>query len=118
MIGAPYRKRDALVALAVGAIIAFALNIWFNAVAKPETIDSYLWLARLQEPGAQVGERLIHPLYRAVGYPWNVRIAVLFGYGTLVVLWTALVLSVMGFGRLTISVLKRRSGSYPGGRSA
>src|SRR5687768_8872144 len=88
MIGLSFREREALIAFAIGSVIAFGLNIWFNAVAKPESIDSYLWLARLQEPGTQVGERIVRSLYPVVGHSWNVYLAIPCAYGVLIVLWT------------------------------
>lgn len=104
MTSPSFRRRGALIALGVGSFITFALNIWFNAVAQPETIGSYLWLARLQEPGAQVGEKLARSLYPVVGYPWNVHLALPCAYGVLIVLWTIAVLVVIGLCRLTASL--------------
>ncbi len=106
MIGPSFHKRDAVIALAIGPLTAFGLNIWFNAVAKPETIDGYLWLARLQEPGAPVGERLARFLYPTVGYPWNVSVAVPCAYGVLIVLWMVVVFALIGLGRLMASAYK------------
>src|SRR4051812_7530130 len=100
----PFRRRDALAACAAGVILAFALNIWFNFVARPDTIDRYMWLAWLQEPGAQFGEWLARFLYQRVGYPWNVRWAVLCGYAVLIVMWTLVVFVAIGFCRLTAAI--------------
>src|SRR5687768_8406552 len=91
MIGPFFRKREALIALEIGSVIAVALNIWFNIVYSLETIDSYDWLARLQEPGIQAGEKITHSLYPLVGYPWNVRLAVPCAYGILIVLWSLVI---------------------------
>ena len=109
MIGPSFRRRDVLIALGVGSFIAFALNIWFNAVAQPETIGDYIWLARLQEPGAQVGEKLARFLYSVVGYPWNVRLAIPCAYGVLIVLWMIVVLIMIALCRLTASLHKALS---------
>ena len=99
------RKRDLFVALTVGSVIPIGLNIWFNAVAKPETIDSYLWLSRLQEPGAYVGERVAWSLYPRIGYPWNVRVAVPCGYAVLVLMWTVLTAALLYLGRFAASAV-------------
>jgi len=108
MIGLRFRKRDALVALAVGSVIAFGLNFWFNAVATPEKIDSYLWRAYLQEPGGILAERLGRFLYSVVAYPWNVRLAVPCGYAVLVSMWTGLALAVITLGRITLGHKQQR----------
>src|ERR1035441_6170021 len=100
MIGISFRKRDALIALAFGTVIAFGLNIWYNVAATPpKNIDSYLWLARLQEPGAKVGDKIVWFLYPVVGYPWNVRVAVPCGYGVLILLWTLAAFALGNVGR-------------------
>ena len=65
MIRISYRRRDVWLAFPLGAMVAIALNNWFNIVAKPETIDEYLWLARLNEPAAQVGEGSFAPYIRS-----------------------------------------------------
>jgi hypothetical protein len=109
MIGPSFRRRDALIALGVGSFITFALNIWFNSVAQPHTIGDYIWLARLQEPGAQVGEKLARSLHPVVGYPWNVRLAIPCAYGVLIALWMIVVLVVIGLCRLTASLNKALS---------
>lgn len=99
------RKRDLCVALTVGSVIAIGLNIWFNAIARPETIDSYLWLSRLQEPGVYVGERIAWSLYPRIGYSWNVRVAVPCGYAVLVLMGTVLTAAVLYLGRFAASAL-------------
>lgn len=108
MIGLSLRKRDALVALATGSIIAFGLNIWSNAVATPANIEGYLWLARLQEPGAKVGEKIAWSLYPVIGYPWSVRVAVPCGYAVLIVLWALTVFAVVTAWRSAHSLLAHR----------
>jgi len=106
MIQLSRRGRDALLALALGTAAAFALNIWFNIVATPQAIDSYLWLARLQEPGSQTGEWLARILRPLVGYPWNVRLAVAGGYSVLVGMWALIALAAILFFRRMPPVLK------------
>jgi hypothetical protein len=99
-------KRDAAIALAAGVPIAAALNIWFRAVAKPQTIDDYMWLARLHEPAARTAEwvmRVMHPVF---GYPWSARIAVALAYAVLVGLCSAPALSLIVLGRAACSVIK------------
>jgi|ERR1035441_6476011 hypothetical protein len=93
------RKRDALIGFVCGTVITFGLNIWFNVVATPANIEDYLWLARLQEPGAKLGEKIAWSLYPVIGYPWNVRLAVPCGYGVLIVLWTLAVFALVKIGR-------------------
>jgi len=105
------RKRDLFIALTVGSVIAIGLNIWFNAVAKPETIDSYLWLSRLQEPGAYVGERIAWNLYSRIGYPWNVRVAVPCGYAVLTLMWTVVIAAALCLGRFAVSGFRTHSSS-------
>ena len=98
--------RDARLAFALGATVAIALNIWFNTVAEPETIDDYLWLARLHEPATQVGEWLGRSLLPVAGHPWNVRLAVAGAYAVLLGMWTLVILATIVFCRITWSVLK------------
>src|SRR4030095_1974090 len=43
-VAGPTLKRATVRSLAVGAFVAIGLNVLFNAVAGPTTIDSYLWL--------------------------------------------------------------------------
>jgi hypothetical protein len=99
MIRLSCRGRDALLALAFGTTTAFALNFWFNIVAKPQVIDSYLWLALLQEPGSQTGGWLARVLHPIIGYPWNVRLAVTGAYGVLVGMWALIALAVIAICR-------------------
>lgn len=94
MISFSFRRRDVLVALATGFIIAFGLNIWFISVATLANIEDYLWLARLQEPGAKVAEKIAWSLYPVIGYPWNVRVAVPCGYAVLIAIWGLMVLAL------------------------
>ena|ERR1039458_4024063 len=102
------RKRDALIGFVCGIVIAFGLNIWFNVVATPANIEDYLWLARLQEPGAKVGEKIAWSLYPMIGYPWNVRVAVPFGYAVLIVLWALTVFALITAWRSAYSLLAHR----------
>src|ERR1035441_519061 len=48
-----------------------------------------------REPGAKAGEWLGLFLYRFVGYPWNLRLAIVCGYGVLCVMWTLIVLALI-----------------------
>ena len=105
----PQLKHDALAALAAGAFIAFGLNILFNAVATPTTIDSYQWLSELQEAGGYIGERVRLHLYPLVGHVWSLRVAVLCGYAALVAQWTAAVLAVLVLSRATVRACKALS---------
>lgn len=100
------RKRDAFIAVVVGSVVTFGLSIWSNAVAKPVTIDSYLWLARLQEPGIRVGETVLRHLYPLIGYPWNVRLGILYAYGVLVTMWTIVVFIVMTLSRIIVLITR------------
>lgn len=95
-------------ALILGPLIAFALNGWFNVVAKPETIDRYLWLAWLQEPGAQTGEFIARLLYPVVGSSWGIRIGVICGYAVLVSIWIVAIWIGMTLCRTTIALFQER----------
>ncbi len=110
MIRISYRRHDVWLALSLVAMVAIALNIWFNIVAKPETIDEYLWLARLHEPATQGRERVARALYPIVGYPRNVRFAVTGAYAVLVGIWTFIALAVVVFCRTISSMLKSATG--------
>jgi hypothetical protein len=98
--------RDVRLAFALGVTVAIALNIWFNTIAKPETIDGYLWLARLHEPAMQVGEWLGRSLLPVAGHPWSVRLAIAGAYAVLLGMWTVVLLAIIVFCRITRSVLK------------
>jgi hypothetical protein len=100
-------KRDAILATVLGSSVGFALNIWFNHVVTPETIRDHIWLACLQEPGTQTGERLLHFLYPIIGYPWNVRLAVISAYIVIALLWTAVILTVCVLARITARAMDR-----------
>ena len=71
-----FSRRDAFAAIAAGTLIAVALNVCYNLVAGPETMEAYIWLARIHEPAGRAAERLAHVLYPKLGYPWCVRFAV------------------------------------------
>lgn len=77
MTQASCQRPDVLWAFSVGTLIGVTLNVWFNIVAAPPAIDGHLWLARLQEPGIQTGEWIARVLQPIVGYPWNVRSAII-----------------------------------------
>jgi hypothetical protein len=108
-IARPTLKRDAVRSLAIGAFVAVGLNVLFNAVADPTTIDRYLWLSELQEPGGYVARKIALFLYPVVGYPWNVRVAVPCGYAILVGQWTVVTLAISIIFRLTLSACKALS---------
>jgi hypothetical protein len=95
--------------LAVGAFVAIGLNVLFNAVAGPTTIDSYLWLSKLQEPGIYVAEKIARFLYPVLGYPWNVRLAVPCGYAILMAQWMVATMTITILIRLTLSACKALS---------
>jgi hypothetical protein len=105
-VAGPTLKRDSVRSLAVGVFVAIGLNVVFNAVASPTTIDSYLWLSELQEPGAYVAEKIARFLYPVLGHPWSVRVAVPCGYAILVAQWTVATLAVTILIRLTLSACK------------
>ena len=108
-VAGPTLKRDTVRSLAVGAFVAIGLNVLFNAVAGPTTIDSYLWLSKLQEPGAYVAEKIARFLYPVLGYPWNVRLAVPCGYAILMAQWMVATLAITILIRLTLSACKALS---------
>jgi hypothetical protein len=109
MAGGFFKKRDAVLAIAVGTLIAVALNVWYNVVwynlgVRPKMLDGYMWLARIHEPAGSVAERLAHTLYARIGYPWCVRWALVCGYLLLVTMWVLAVFVVIKIGRLMVSV--------------
>lgn len=108
-VAGPTLKRDAIRSLAVGAFIAIGLNVLFNAVAGPTTIESYLWLSELQEPGAYVSGKIARFLHPVLGYPWSVRVAVPCGYAMLVAQWMVATLAITILIRLTLSACKALS---------
>jgi hypothetical protein len=113
-VAGPTLKRDTVRSLAVGAFVATGLNVLFNALAGPTTIDSYLWLWELQEPGAHVAQEIARFLYPILGYPWNVRVAVPCGYAILMAQWMVATLAITILMRLTLSArraLSRRNHS-------
>jgi hypothetical protein len=97
-------RRDAVIALVSGPAIAIALNIWYNHVANLQTIDSYLWLARVHEPAGSIAERLALKLYPSIGYPWCVRWALACGYLLLIGMWVAAVFLALRAWRLSMSL--------------
>lgn len=112
-------RRDMAVAVALGSAVALFLNAWFNVVAKPTTVDDWLWLAQLQEPGARAGEWLAHRLLPVTGYPWNVRCGTLCGYTTLALLWGVIFLVGIVLGRaiaLVLRSMRRRTSEGPATR--
>ena len=109
MAGPFFRRRDAVVAFVAGTTIALTLNIWFNTVATPETIDSYMWLARLHEPATRAAEWMARFLYPRIGYPSNVRCALAFGYPILVALWVLPLFTAINIGRFTIWLYRERA---------
>jgi hypothetical protein len=108
MLPGLFRKRDVFVALTIGSVIAFGLNIWYNAVATPERIDDYLWLSQLQEPGARLGLKVVRSLYPVIGRPWCVRLGIVCGYAVLVGMWTIVVYCVAYISRLALSIYHAR----------
>lgn len=110
MAGGFFQKRDAVFAIAAGTLIAVALNTCYRLVAGPDTIDRYLWLARLQQPAASLAERMARTVYPTFGYPWSARCAVAFGYVVLVSTWVAVVFSALKIGRL----IARRDSQFRG----
>jgi hypothetical protein len=108
-IARPTLKRDAVRSLGVGAFVGIGLNVLFNAVADPTTIDSYLWLSELQDPGAYVAGKIALFLHPVVGYPWSVRVAVPCGYTILVAQWTVATLAITILIRLTLFACKALS---------
>jgi hypothetical protein len=113
MSGYFFQRRDAVVAIVAGTLIAVALNVWYNLVATPEKIDYYIWLARIHEPAISVAEWLAHTLYPRVGYPWCVRWALVGGYLLLVSMWVLAVFMLIKIGRFIVSnwhqLTRRRS---------
>ena len=107
MYGRQSRGCDAVVAIAAGTSIAIGLNIWYNVVARPETIESYMWLARLHEPAGSIAERLAHALYPQIGYPWCVRWALVCGYLLLVSAWALATFLAIKVGRLLRSAWRQ-----------
>jgi len=103
MIVISIRKQDVLAAIVTGTILTAGLNIWYNLIANAGTIDGYMWLWHLQEPGARTGERLAAFLYPRIGNPWSVRWGVTCAYTVLVTLWALVVLAAI--------ILKRRIAS-------
>lgn len=85
-------------------MLTIGLNLWYNAVARPETIESYRWLWRLQQPGAEAGEGLFRFLYPRLGNPWSLRCGVACAYGVLVILWTLAILATIGLKRLIATI--------------
>ncbi len=112
MIRPAFNRRDNLVAFAFGLGIAIGLNVWFNIVFRPETIDHCLWLARLQEPGSESGLWVGRALYPVIGDPWSVRIAVAVAYIVLVGTWTLVALPIVTLVRLTASLLRARKAAH------
>jgi hypothetical protein len=104
-----FRRRDVVAALAAATIIALTLNIWFNTVTTPENIDSYMWLARLNEPAGRAAECMARFFYPRIGYPSNVRCALALGYPILVGLWVLPILTAITIGRFTISRYRGRA---------
>jgi hypothetical protein len=104
MAGGFFQRREVVVAIAAGTLVAVALNVWYNVVGRPELIDSYTWLARIHEPAGSLADRLAHTLYPRVGYPWCVRWALVCGYLLLVCMWVLAAFLVIKIGRLMISV--------------
>jgi hypothetical protein len=106
MVKPDFRRRDTVVAGALGLVLTFSLSVWYNLVAKSGAIDSYLWLASLQEPGTRAGEWTLRALYHALGYPWNVRCAVACAYVVLAVMWTLVAMAGIAVGRIAASLLR------------
>lgn len=75
--GGFFKRRDTVVAIAAGTLMAVALN-------------GYMWLARIHERAGSAAERLAHALYQPVGYPWCVRFALVYGYALPVGMWVLL----------------------------
>jgi len=96
-----FRKGDTITAVAAGTAIAFGLNAWYRIVS-PESIDTYLWLARIHEPAARLAERLFYFLYPRIGNPWSLRCAIVYGYVILVVMWALAAFTVLKIGRLAM----------------
>jgi hypothetical protein len=96
-----FRKGDAIAAMAAGTAIAFGLNAWFHIVS-PESIDRYLWLARIHEPAVRLAEGFFYFLYPRIGNPWSLRCAVVYGYVVLASVWALAAFAVLKIGRLAI----------------
>lgn len=109
MIRPAFHRRDVLVALAFGLGITIGLCAWLNAVTQPETIDDYLWLARVLAPGIRSGEWTLRTLYPVIGNPWSIRIGGVVAYTILVGMWTLVSLAAIILVRLTASLLRARS---------
>ena len=107
-----FHRRDMLVAFAFGLGITIGFCAWYNAVDQPETIDNYLWLARLQVPGVRSGEWTLRTLYPVIGNPWSLRIAIVVAYAVLVGMWTLVSLAMAILVRLTASLLRARRAAH------
>jgi hypothetical protein len=110
----PTLKRDAVFSLGIGAFVAIGLNVLYNAVANPTTIDNYLWLSKLQDSGSYVAGKVARFLYPIAGYPWNLRVAVPCGYATLVAQWTLAALAIVILIRLALSAIASLSSGKQG----
>ena len=101
------RARDVLVAATLGAAIAFTIQIWLGLVSRAGTINDYLWLAKLQEPGLQAGEYVARRLYPTIGYPRNLWAAGLCLYAILIGMWMFAILSIILLGRTGAALLRK-----------
>lgn len=100
------RRCEVILALALGCFLAFGLNFWFVAVATPENIENYLWLANLNEPGAHAAERIFRSLYVRFGERWSYRAAILSGYAVGALMWTVVCLTTLYIARLAVAAIK------------
>ena len=97
--GGRFKRRDAVVSIAAGTLIAVAVNVWYNLVVRAGTIGANIWLDRIHRPAAFLAERLAFALYPKIGDPWTVRFAVAFGYGVLLAMWILAVIAVTAIVR-------------------
>src|SRR5512146_697226 len=100
MVEGLIKRRDAVIAIAAGALIAVTLNAWYRNVASAEMVDGYRWLARIHEPAASLAERLFYTLYPRIGNPWSLRWAVACGYLILISTWVVVAFGLLKLARL------------------
>ena len=99
-------KLEILAVLTLGTLTALVLNVCFNVVWKPEHYSEYLWLSRLQEPGTRTGEWVLGRLQPLIGYPWNVRCAIVSAYSVMIAIWALPILAVLVAGRAVAGIFK------------
>jgi len=97
------QKRDLLLAFAGGVVIEFVLWLLFYlaVTAEPPTIEQYMWLDRLQEPGRAIGIAISRGLYGRFGSTTpRVWIGLICGFSFLIAAWSVGVFIVLNIFRV------------------